>query len=129
MTMKKQKPGRPPGPSRSGMKMAADRRRMDIHIREIFEEEATRKDALAKAIRYMFENDPIVAVHAYLRLMSIKQTASPISNVTNIFAEQVNAPQLVAHMEDLACLAAGPGDEALVQDQLVLPADSGSETH
>ena len=119
-----------PGVGRTTHQTSRERKRIDLHIREIFEEEATKKDALAKAIRYMFENDPIVAVHAYLKLMSIKNsTASPINSVTNIFAEQVNAPHLIAHMEDVARLGAGCSDEALIEDQLVLPADSGSETH
>ncbi len=119
-----------PGVGRTTHQTSRERKRIDLHIREIFEEEATKKDALAKAIRYMFENDPIVAVHAYLKLMSIKNsTTSPINSVTNIFAEQVNAPHLIAHMEDVARLGASGGDEALSQNELVLPADGSSETH
>ena len=118
--------GPKPGSAKS---VQANRKRIDANIRQIFEEEATQKNALRKAIQYMFENDPIVAVHAYLKLLSVKETASPINNVTNIFAEQINAPQLVAHMEDLARLAESAGNETFVQDEFVLPADSGSETH
>ena len=128
--MKKNPVGAPKGQKQiSGQATQAAKRKIDVNIRRIFEEEATQSDALRNAIRYMFENDPVVAVHAYLKLLATNTAASPVRSVTNVFAEQIDARRIVQHVEELARLSPSAGHETVVSDQLVLSADDGSGTH
>ena len=118
--------GPKPGSSQSARAKA---KQLDANIRQIFEEEAKRGDALRKALQYMAENDKSSFVYAYLKLLATDTTKDPIRNVTNVYAEQINAPRIVAHLEDMAERTARLCDASLVSDQPVLPADGGSETH
>ena len=115
-----------PGTARSA---GARRKALDANIRDIFEQEAKKGDALRKALRYMAENNPESFVYAYLKLLGTQQTSSPIQNVTNVFAEQINAPRVIAHMEELVNRSASNGHATPVPNEPVLLADNDSETH
>ncbi len=107
----------------------AKRKQLDANIRQIFEEEARRGDALRNAIRYMFENDPVIAAHAYIKLLATKTVSNPVTNVTNIRAEQINAAGVIHHMEELVRLTETTNNASLVPHEPALLVDDSSETH
>ncbi len=118
--------GPKPGTTRSAN---AKRKVLDANIRQIFEEEARRGDALRHAIQYLFETDKAMAVHVYLKLLNTKQIANPVRHVTNIRTESFNARGVIAHMEELAELAQIASCPAPMQNESILFVDDGSETY
>ena len=118
--------GAKPGTTRSAN---SKRKILDANIRDIFEQEARHGDALRNSLRYMAENNPESFVYAYLRLLATQTTTSPISDVTNVFAEQINAPRVIQHLEELVHQSTSNLDAAHVPNEPVLLADDSSETH
>lgn len=112
-----------------GQKNVTKRRTaVDLRIREIFEQEARTSDALRKAIRYMFEYDPIAAVNAYVKL-TLSDKVGPESSVTNVFTSDHTAARLVANMEALTRVGSVSHDAPSRPDEFILPADADPETH
>lgn len=102
--------------------MTKRKNRVNANIREIFESEGRNGDALRKAIRYMFEHDPITAVHVYAKVLNTT-TIGSAQGVTNIFAAQIDAQVAVGRLEDLVASTESAGNASLVSNEPVLLAD------
>lgn len=120
----KQTIGPKPGTARSAN---AKKKAIDANIRRIFEEEFNRGDSLRRALRYLFDNDKTLYVHAALKLIATKQTTNPIHHVTNIRTEQFNAQGVIRHMEELVILAEGANSPPPLQDESALLVSGDTE--